>query len=184
MKKVFLGFVLMGAALFCFAETVGGVKLPDTLQIGGEELVLNGAGLRRKAIIKVYAGGLYLKNRSSDRKEIIEADETMAIRLTFVRNVDSGSIIDAWNTGFENSAAEGYTASQDNIDRFNAVFSSDVEKNSTYEVAYIPGFGVQASINGSQKALIPGLDFKQALFAIWLGEEPADKGLKEGMLGD
>ncbi len=184
MKKILIGFVLMIAAVFCFAETVGGVKLPDTLQAGGETLILNGAGLRKKAFIKVYAGGLYLKNKSSNRKKIIEADETMVIRLQFVRNVDNKSIIDAWNQGFANSKTEGYTTSKDKIDQFNAVFSSDVQKNSTYEVTYIPGFGVQTSIDGSQKALIPGLDFKQALFAIWLGEVPADEGLKKGMLGE
>ena len=30
---------------------------------------------------------------------------------------------------------------------------------------------------------IEGLDFKKAVFGIWLGKEPADSNLKEGMLG-
>jgi len=30
---------------------------------------------------------------------------------------------------------------------------------------------------------VKGLDFKKALFAIWLGKKPADSGLKDGMLG-
>ena len=36
---------------------------------------------------------------------------------------------------------------------------------------------------GQLQGLIRGLPFKQAVFAIWLGEKPADKSLKAGMLG-
>ena len=31
--------------------------------------------------------------------------------------------------------------------------------------------------------MIPGKDFADAMFAVWLGAKPADAGLKEGMLG-
>jgi hypothetical protein len=39
-------------------------------------------------------------------------------------------------------------------------------------------------INGRTAGTIPGVDFKRALFAIWLGDKPADRTLKEGMLGE
>jgi hypothetical protein len=107
----------------------------------------------------------------------------MAIWLKFVRNVDNASIVDAWNTGFENSAADGYPTSRGKINQFNGVFSSDVEKNGVYQVSYLPGQGVSVSIDGQVKAQIDGLEFKQAVFAIWLGSVPADTKLKEGMLG-
>ncbi|MBW2201523.1 MAG: chalcone isomerase family protein, partial [Deltaproteobacteria bacterium] len=42
------------------AMEIGGVHLPDTLMAGKSPLLLNGAGLRKKVFIKVYAGGLYL----------------------------------------------------------------------------------------------------------------------------
>ena len=34
-----------------------------------------------------------------------------------------------------------------------------------------------------KKGVIEGYDFKKALFGIWLGDNPADEGLKEGLLG-
>jgi hypothetical protein len=42
---------------------------------------------------------------------------------------------------------------------------------------------VRVSIKGEVKGTIKGLDFKKAVFGIWLGEKPADAKLKKGMLG-
>ena len=183
MKK----FVIVLLILFCslpgvFAEKVDGVEIPNTIRSGGETLQLNGAGTRMKFIIKVYVGGLYLQSSSTDPEAVIEANEPMAIRLEFVRNVDNQSIIDAWNAGFKNSAADGYRTSQNLIDQFNGVFSSNVKKDGVYLIEYIPDEGTRVSINGEERALIRGLGFKQAVFAIWLGSKPADQKLKEGML--
>ncbi len=174
--------LLLSSAGVTFAEKVGGVMLPDTVQVDGNTLVLNGAGMRTKVIINVYAGGLYLPKKTSNVKDIIEADVPMAIKLHFVRNVDKKSIIDAWNMGFGNSKAEGYNASRTKIDQFNDVFSSDVEKDGIYDIVYMPAEGITVSIDGEEKVTIPGLEFKQAVYAIWLGETPADPKLKKGML--
>jgi hypothetical protein len=39
-------------------------------------------------------------------------------------------------------------------------------------------------MKGAKKGtIIQGVDFKKALFSIWLGDQPADKNLKKGMLG-
>ena len=42
------------------AGELAGVTLPDTLKAGEKTLKLNGLGLRKKAVFKVYVGGLYL----------------------------------------------------------------------------------------------------------------------------
>jgi len=175
-------FLLLSVVCIASAEKVGAVRLPDTLTVDGTQLILNGAGMRTKVIINVYAGGLYLPEKMSDAARIIEADKPMAIKMHFVRKVDNRSIIDAWNTGFKNSADEGYDTTQSKRDRFNGVFSSDIEKDGIYDVEYVPGKGVTVSIDGTEKATIPGFDFKKAVFAIWLGQTPADGKLKKKML--
>ena len=60
------------------AMEIGGVYLPDTLMAGKHPLLLNGAGLRKKVFIKVYAGGLYLEQKLHGPQEIIGADAPMA----------------------------------------------------------------------------------------------------------
>jgi hypothetical protein len=166
------------------AASVGGVDLPAKLTAGGDELLLNGAGLRKKFIIKVYAGGLYLKQKMNAAGEIIAADAPMAIRMHFIYDgVKSKSLIEAWNEGFANATGGNTAPIQKEIDRFNGFFTQEAQKGDVYDVVYVPGQGVTVTIKGQVKGTIPGLAFKQAVFAIWLGEKPADKGLKKGMLG-
>ncbi len=45
------------------------------------------------------------------------------------------------------------------------------------------GFRSKMFINGISRAVIAGLDFKKALFGIWLCDQPADKNLKKKLLG-
>lgn len=175
-------FVLMAPA--AVATEIGGVSLPETLVAGSQDLALNGAGLRTKFFVKVYAGGLYLKEKMADAGRIIAADEPMAIRMHFIHDgVSSQKLIDAWNEGFAN-ATEGDTASiKPQIDEFNGYFSEEAKTGDVYDIIYTPGQGVRVYAKGQLKGLIKGLPFKKAVFAIWLGEKPADKSLKKGMLG-
>ena len=48
------------------AAELAGATLPDTLSTGDKSLKLNGLGLRKKAMFKVYVGGLYLESPSKD----------------------------------------------------------------------------------------------------------------------
>lgn len=175
--------ILISVASEAFAADIGGVNLPDSLMAGTDKLTLNGAGLRKKFVIKVYAGGLYLLQKSNDAAKIISADEPMTIRLHFIHDsVSADKLISAWNDGFAN--AGGNTAQlKAKIDRFNAFFKQDAKKGDVYDLMYIPGQGVSVSMNTKTVGTVEGLEFKKALFGIWLSESPADKDLKNGMLG-
>ena len=48
---------------------------------------------------------------------------------------------------------------------------------------YHKGDAVYLYKNGKERGSFKGLAFKQALFGIWLGGEPADDSLKDDMLG-
>ena len=47
----------------------------------------------------------------------------------------------------------------------------------------VPGKGVEAYKNGALASVTKGVEFKKALFGIWLGDKPAQKSLKKEMLG-
>ena len=55
--------------------------IPAAYKVGETDLVLNGSGKRTRFVVTVYNAGLYVKNKTSDPKVIIDANETMAIRL-------------------------------------------------------------------------------------------------------
>lgn len=166
------------------AKEIGGMNLPDTITAGKEQLMLNGAGLRKKYFVKVYAGGLYLRKNESDAKKIINADEPMAIRMQFIYDGVSGKeLVDAWNEGFANATMGNLGPIRENIDKFNSFFTEEARKGDIYDIIYTPEEGATVSMKGKLMGTIRGLDFKKALFAIWLGEKPVDNSLKQGMLG-
>jgi chalcone isomerase-like protein len=166
------------------AKEISGVNMPDMITAGKEQLILNGAGLRKKYFVKVYAGGLYLRKKESDGKKIINADEPMAIRMQFIYDGVTGKeLVDAWNEGFANATTGSLGSIKKSTDKFNSFFTEEARKGDIYDIVYAPGEGVNVYIKGKLMGTIMGPDFKKALFAIWLGEKPVDNSLKQGMLG-
>lgn len=158
-----------------------GVTMPDQITIAGKQLTLNGMGLREATALKidVYVAGLYVENPSSNPAQLINANETKSIVLTFVRDVDRGDITKAWSEGFKNNQP----ASQASIDQLNG-WMTDMKKGQSLRFTYIPGTGTAVDVAGQRKGIIKGEPFAQALFAIWLGNHPPTGALRKGLLGD
>jgi len=183
MASIVLVFCLLLAGSL-EAREIAGVNFPDQYPVGDKTLVLNGVGLRKKLIIKVYAGGLYVPQQSGDAKAIWEADQPMALRMVFIHDgVEAKKLVDAWNDGFKAATGGNMGPIQAQIDAFNALFTQTAKKGDVYEYVYAGEKGTSVIMNGEVKGVIPGLPFKQALFGIWLGESPADANLKKGLLG-
>ncbi|MFH1155316.1 MAG: chalcone isomerase family protein [Pseudomonadota bacterium] len=176
---------LFFTATSVLAIEIGGLTIPDTLDSGQGTLVLNGAGIRKKFGFKVYVGGLYLKAKSSDSKAIIEADEPMAVTLTWKRSAPRDKAIDVYTEGFGFSAGSDYDAIKKDIDAFLAALVP-AEKSDIWKYLYLPGQGVLIYHNGTLALTVTDFKFKKALFAIWLLEGDTfggDKNLQVGMLG-
>ena len=186
MTRKILIVIFLSLTITATAQTkeIGGLNLSDTIMAGKDQLILNGAGLRKKFFVKAYAGGLYLRTKDDDAKKIVDADEPMAIRLQFIYDgVSCKQLVGGWNEGFANATMGNLGPIKERADTFNSFFTEDARKGDIYDMIYTPGEGVCVSIKGKLMGTISGLDFKKALFAIWLGEKPVDNVLKQGMLG-
>jgi hypothetical protein len=183
MKKLALVVAALALALPAQAKKVGDVEFPETTDAGGQTLKLNGAGIRKKFIIKVYAGGLYLAEPSSDAAAIVAADAPKRVRMVFLRDVSRRQILDAYKEGFEkNSSGPGLAALLAGLDRI-APALADMKSGSEMSVTYLPGQGTTVAVTGGGSATVEGKELADALFRNWLGKEPADGGLKDAMLG-
>ena len=96
--------------------------------------------------------------------------------------VTQDNMKDAIRKGFEKSTNGGIAPLKTRIDAFVNVFKG-LRQHDVYNFAYVPGKGVEVSGNGVILRVIEGLDFKKALFGIWLGDKPVQKELKDKMLG-
>lgn len=185
MKKVLLLLAFVACIPMANAQTVvEGVTLDNNISVMGNELSLNGAGLREKFWIDLYVGGLYTEARTKDAKMVINADKPMAMKLHIVSaRVTKDKMVDAVEDGFENSTNGKQESMRAEIDQFKGFFNEEIVEGDIFTIAYVPNTGVVVMKNGKKKGSIAGLDFKKALFGIWLGNNPADKDVKKGMLG-
>jgi hypothetical protein len=178
--------LLIAAVLVSFQQSVGSyaAELPPTLKVGEQELVLNGSGSREKYFMELYVAGLYLPERSNRPDAIVAADAPMAIRIAITSKlVSQEKLVESLNDGFENSTKGKTEPLAVQLEQFRKAFAEEIVRGDVFDLVYVPSHGVMVFKNGKRAGDIEGLPFKQALFGIWLGERPADKGLKAGMLG-
>ncbi len=168
-----------------YSKEIGGVELPGSITVDDQELVLNGAGLRKKFFFKIYACGLYLENPSGDAGRIIRADKAMALRLHFIyKEVPSEKVKESFQEGFDSCTVVEIDKIRNKIERFFGFLRTATKKGDIYQFNYLPGQGVRVLYNGEALGEIEGLDFKKALFCIWLGENTNLPDLKPHLLGN
>lgn len=163
---------------------VGGATLPESETFKEHTLVLNGAGVRQKFWINLYAAGLYLSERSSDATDILESGQPMALKLHIVSKlITSDKMVEAVTDGFENSTNGNTAPIQEEIDTMLSFFQEDIKKNDVFDLVYDPSEGVVAYKNGKERGTVQGEEFMKALFGIWLSNRPADDDLRDDLLG-
>jgi hypothetical protein len=183
MKKLAAAALALCVATPALAKKVSGVEFPDTVDVAGQKLFLNGGGVRRKFVVKVYAAALYLPSPSSDPAAIVAADVPKRVRMVFSRDVKKSQVMEAYREGFEkNSAGPGLKGLLAKLETI-APAIPDLRDGSEMSVTYVPGAGTTVEAAGGGKVTVPGKEFADAMFRNWLGDAPADEGLKTSMLG-
>jgi hypothetical protein len=177
---------LAAALLLCLAAPaaatkVAGVELPDTAEVGGKTLLLNGAGVRSRFIVKVYVGALYLEQKSGDAAAILAADAPWKVSMRFLRDVEKEKIVGAFKEGFENNSKGDLPALLPGLAALGALH--DLKSGDELAVTYVPGTGATVAGPGGVSVHVEGRVFAAALLRNWLGARPADGDLKKGMLG-
>lgn len=164
------------------AADLAGVTLPESVVLGGKQLVLNGIGIRKVVFVKVYVGGLYLEQRSKDGAAILSSEQLRRLDLVMLRDVDhermSKALKEAINKNVRNPAPDFGAR----VERFGEAIP-DLKNGHHLVLTYIPGKGTIIGGTIPREVTIEGRDFAEALFALWVGPKPVDDGLKKGLLG-
>jgi hypothetical protein len=175
--------MLAGLALAAVvvAGEVAGVKMPDTVTVEGKTLKLNGMGLRKKVVFKVYVAGLYLETPSPAGEAVIASDQVKRMQLSVLRSLKSTQVMEAIEEGFEKNSKAQMGALKERLGKFGAMIS-DVVEGDQIVMTYVPGKGTMVSVKGAEKGVVEGKDFADALFSVWLGPNPVQEDLKKALL--
>ena len=185
MKKLLL--VLLLAASPSFAAEVAGVRVDESARVANTDLKLNGAGLRSRAIFKVYAMGLYLQEKQATPAVIYAAPGPKRVHLHMLRDVDADDLSEALMAGVKDNHSEAeLKALAPRLAILTAIMNEIKEAKTglAIDLDWLPGAGTQVTIGGQPRARpIPGEDFYRALLKIWLGDNPVSGDLKKALLG-
>jgi Chalcone isomerase-like len=182
MRKAFVATVIVfAAAIHLLGASLAGVTLPDTTQVAGKNLVLNGLGLRSKMMFKVYVAGLYVEAKSNDGAAILKADAPKRVIMQFMRDIDRDTMVEAFTESFTANSPSAAGLKGD-FDKMLAGFEP-IKSGDQWMFTYAPGQGTTLTVKGADKVTVPGHPFSEAMFGCWLGPKPPTSSLQNGMLG-
>ncbi|WP_459210709.1 chalcone isomerase family protein [Aquimarina rhabdastrellae] len=190
MRNIFtLIIIFLIGIINCNAQTrVGGMQFNDSEKIGDIELILNGAGVRKDASSKLYAAGLYVDfevEGKQDDMKVANMDATMGITIKVISNIITPPVFEEMlRNGLEKSTEGNSYKIEDDIRKFLGFFRGVFSKHEIYKLIYKKGDGLYVYKNMRQLGKIDGLEFKKAIFGMWLGDDPIDAELKTSLLGD
>ncbi len=170
-------------ALPLLAATVADVKLEDTVAVNGQNLVFNGAGLRKKFFIKVYVGGLYLPAKNNNAAGILAADAPRRQVMHFLYSVSKDQMCEAWSEGLEDNTPNASAEVKGSFKTLCSLMEA-IPKGNRLVLTYVPGTGTTVEVNGKMKGTLPGKATADAILATWLGPKPGPgEDFKNAVLG-
>jgi len=183
--KTLLFLTLLAGAHASHAAELAGVSFPDTLSLEGHAKVLNGLGLRLATFIKikVYVAGLYVSHKSKDAATLLLDKESKLIRMSFLRDLAAEKLREALSEGFEKACKGEECKTFDGPVKSFVKLQPDLKKGEVLDFELMPE---EIVVKKGEKELgrvkAPGL--AHVMLRIWIGDNPPNKELKSGLLGN
>lgn len=188
MLRSLLICIALAAAVPAQAVEVSGVNYPAQVTVAGRPLVLNGAGIRYRFVVKVYTAGLYLPAKAETPEQALAMAGPKRIHIQMLREIDSNTLGKLFTRGMEdNSSRAEFGKAIPGTLKLSELFAArkKLGPGEYFTVDFVPGQGTMVFVNGQ-----PGLsdwikepEFFTSLAKIWLGPKPADELLKSALLG-
>jgi len=179
--------------LSAIVEQKSKFEYPDQLDLDVDgqayQLVVTGAALREKTLAKVdiYTIVSYIEATSKlegDKYQaIIALDAPKRLQLDMRRSVGKDKLLKSL-TDIINKNFKDQSAFAKDLATFEAYFDKDAEDGDVLIFDYNPDVGFQTTVNGELQGTITNFDFVKAIWTIWFGEKPANKGMREKLLAN
>ena len=167
-------------------------EYPDTVVLataaGDVTLDATGVALREKTFMKVdvytivsyVAAGTDLGDKPYEMLRTVDVPKR--IQMDLRRGFSREKLVNS----FSEVIAKNYddmSPIQADMDLFLAYFDRDAQENDVLVFDYEPGVGLTTTLNGETKGTIENAAFAEALWTVWFGKKPANKGLRKALSG-
>ena len=164
------------------------VRFDDSIRVANMKLILNGAGIRYKTFLKVYAAGLYLNTKTSDANIALTQGGTKRIVIIILRDLNQDEFGRGFMAGIQQNTEKAERLKLvGQFLRLGEMFASspEIKKGDILNIDWSPEVGTLFTLNGKKMAeAYPDPAFYHALLRLWLGEKPLDNALKKALLGE
>jgi len=162
-------------------------RFDATVQVAGSALQLNGSGTRYRVMFKVYDMALYLPSKAGTAAAAIDMPGPKRLAFIALRDLPGTDLGLAFIKGLQsNNGADTVQRHTASSTRLIEIFSgkSKLASGDTFAMDYLPGKGTQFYIQGqAQGAPVGDAEFFGMVLRIWLGPQPVDSQLRDGLLG-
>jgi hypothetical protein len=141
------------------------------------DLPLRGVAMFRYMRLHVYSAALYTPPgadwRASPKRLVIRYD----------RSIRKKDIVRAAEKNLKNRYPEKWETLRGRTDLLNEHYRN-VSEDDEYVLTHAPGKGTGLYFNGRLEVTIPGDDFAEAYFGIWLSDRPISDEMRAALLGE
>jgi hypothetical protein len=185
--RVFAAFALTLSLGIAQAVEVAGIKFDDSVKVAGKELKLNGAGIRTRIVVKVYAMALYLPEKKDTTEGVLGISGPRRFTLGMLREVTGEELGQAFMAGITANTDKAERSKFVNqLSQFGEAFVTipAVKKGDMMTMDWVPDTGTVIQLNGKPMGEpLKDVAFYNAVLKIWLGDKPVDSSLKPQLLG-
>lgn len=181
----FLFAFMMFVVSFWFmahAAELDGLPIPDTRQVDGKTLHLNGFGLRTYSILElhIYVASLYLEHPSINPDEIIRSPETKLLTVKFERGISADRARNAWRENLENNCVAPCHLDPEDVERFLSLVPT-MNAGDNYNLLFKQN-GATVTVNDREIGSFSKRQFAEVMLATFIGPNTKLPGLRKDLL--
>lgn len=188
MKFLLAGLILsswLSASPLARALQLEGVAVPGSVEVDGQSLALNGAGVRVVKLafipVKAYVAAFFAPAALRSENDVLASPGPLRFEFTFLQGVGQAQVTEAWQAQFKASTDFTYPGLAADQARFIALFGP--LKKFGQEAVEISGTETRVYDGGVLRGTIEGRNFQKAFLSLWFGARPVQDSLKTALLG-
>ncbi|HEY4042943.1 MAG TPA: chalcone isomerase family protein [Rhodopila sp.] len=165
------------------ATELDGVDMPNSVDVSGVHLLLNGVAIRTYSVlaVHVYVAALYLEHYTGDADEILKSNRTKMLRFFFKRHIDADDARASWREALDSNCRTPCHLPDEAVARFMAEMPT-VDNGDTSTLLFTPQ-GLSFFVNGRLVGRLTDLNAVRVVLATFIGAYPSSEAVKRGLLG-